>query len=144
PWSPESPRLFPVTIRVTGLGDEVDVLESTFGLRTVEQDGRRILVNAQPQYFRGIAAPSGVADSDEDLRAALEQIKALGFNLLHAPGGVEPRLHYWADRLGLWTLGVDETYSGPSALQGLDIEVSETGSEFGTRPLLISVGPQPE
>jgi hypothetical protein len=144
PWSPESPHLYPLTIRLTGLGDEVDVVQATFGLRTIEQDARRILVNGQPQYFRGIAAPSGVAESDEDLRVSLEQIKTLGFNLLYAPSGVEPRMHYWADRLGLWTLGADEIYSGPSALQGVDIEVSETGSDLGTRPLLISIGPQPE
>lgn len=143
-WSPESPHLYPLTIRVTGLGDDVDLVQSTFGLRTIEQDARRILVNGQPQYFRGIAAPRRAADSDEDLRASLERIKALGFNLLHAPSGVEPRLRYWADRLGLWTLGADETYSGPSALRGVDVEVSETGSDLGTQPLLIGVGPQPE
>src|SRR5690606_33309370 len=43
-----------------------------------------------------------------------------------------------------WTLGGDETHSGPSSLHGVDIEVSDSGSEFGARPLLISVGPQPE
>ncbi|MDA0205966.1 MAG: hypothetical protein O3A53_02965 [Acidobacteria bacterium] len=142
-WTPESPRLYPVTIRVTGKGGEPDIVQARFGLRTIEQDGRRILANGQPQYFRGIAAPQRVADSDEELRAELERVKALGFNLLYAANGVEPRLHDWADQLGLWTLGGDESYSGPSQLRGVDVEVSETGSELGSRPLLISVGPQP-
>ena len=143
-WSPESPHLYPLTIRVTGLGGEVDVVQAIFGLRTIEQDGRRVLANGQPQYFRGIAAPQRVADSDEDLRAELERIKSLGFNLLYAANGVEPRLHDWADQLGLWTLGGDETYSGPSQLRGVDIEVSETGSDVASRPMLICVGPQRE
>lgn len=143
-WSPESPHLYPLTIRVTGNGGEVDVVQAAFGLRTIEQDARRILVNGQPHYFRGVAAPSGVAASDDALRASLERMKALGFNLLYAPSGVEPRVHYWADRLGLWTLTADDAYSGPSALQGVDFEVSESGSDVGTRPLLISVGPQPQ
>jgi hypothetical protein len=143
-WRPESPRLYPLTVHVTGVGGEPDIVQAIFGLRTVEQDGRRILSNGQPQYFRGIVAPQRVADSDQDLHGELERIKSLGFNLLYAPRGVEPRLHAWADQLGLWTLGGDETYSGPSQLRNLDIEVSETGSEVGTRPLLISVGPQPE
>jgi hypothetical protein len=143
-WRPESPRLYPLTIRVTGLGDEVDVVQARFGLRTIEQDSRRVLADGQPQYFRGIAGPQRVAASDEDLRGELQRIKALGFNLLYAPNGVEPRLNDWADQLGLWTLGGEETYSGPSELRGVDIEVSETGSDLGTRPLLISVGPQPE
>lgn len=143
-WSPESPHLYPLTIRVTGLGGEVDVVQSSFGLRTIEQAGRRILVNGQPQYFRGIVAPRQVVGSDEELRTSLEHIKILGFNLLHAPTGAESRLQYWADRLGLWTLGADEAYSGPSALRGVDVEVSENGSYLGARPLLISVGPQAE
>lgn len=143
-WSPESPHLYPLTIRVAGPGDEVDVVQAAFGLRTLEQDARRILVNGQPQYFRGIAAPSGVAESDEDLRASLERFKTLGFNLLYAPSGFEARGRHWADRLGLWTRTADQDYSGPSELRDVDIEVSETGSDLGTRPLLISVGPQPE
>ncbi len=143
-WSPESPNLYPLTIRVTGSGDEADVVQSAVGLRTIEQDGRRVLINGQPQYFRGIAAPSGVAESDENLRASLERIKTLGFNLLYAPSGIEPRMHYWANQLGLWTLAADDARNGPSALRGIDIEVSETGSAVGARPLLISVGPQPE
>ena len=142
-WNPESPHLYPLTIRVTSVDGEVDVVQAIFGLRAIEQDGRHILVNGQPEYFRGIAEPQRVADSDEDLREELERIKALGFNLLYAPNGIEPRLHYWADQLGLWTLGGGETYSGPSELRGVHVEVSETGSDLVSRPLLISVGPQP-
>lgn len=141
-WRPESPHLYPLTVRVAGLGDEVDVVQARFGLRTIQHDGRRVVADGQPQYFRGIVAPQRIAVSTEDLRDELERIKAMGFNLLYAPNGIEPRLHDWADQLGLWTAGGDETHSGPSELRGVEFEVSESGTEFVSGPQLISVGPQ--
>ena len=73
----------------------------------------------------------------------------MGFNLLHVePGSAEPRLHYWADRLGVWILEEDGVVAGPSSLvasglkRPLELEIADTGSDQGSRPLLVSMGPQ--
>lgn len=144
-WSPQSPRLYPLTIRVTGLGNETDVMRTSVALRTVERDGRHIVVNGEPAYFRGVSyAPDLPTATDDDvLRQRLEQLKALGFNLLHlGAGGAEPRLHYWANRIGLWVLGDDGSVASTDPDKLLEIRVSETGSEEERQPLLVSIGPQ--
>ncbi len=151
PWSPDSPRLYPLTIRVVGVGDETDLVQTSFGLRTVEREGRRVLVNGAPTYFRGVARSPELPTAVDDgtLRHEVERLKTMGFNLLHvAPGSAEPRLHYWADRLGVWILEEDGVVAGPSSLvaneeaRPLELEIADTGSDQGSRPLLISLGPQ--
>lgn len=151
PWSPNSPRLYPLTIRVAGVGDETDLVQTSFGLRTVEREGRRVLVNGAPTYFRGVARSPELPTAVDDgtLRQEVERLKTMGFNLLHVePGSAEPRLHYWADRLGVWILEEDGVVAGPSSLvasglkRPLELEIADTGSDQGSRPLLVSMGPQ--
>lgn len=144
-WSPEAPRLYPLTIRVTGLGDETDVVQTSVALRSVERAGRNIAVNGEADYFRGVAYVPGLptATDDDALRQGLEHLKTMGFNLLHlGPGGAEPRLHYWADRVGLWVLGDDGSLAATDPSSPLAIQVSETGSDAESEPLLVSIGPQ--
>ena len=91
-------------------GEEVlDSVCSYAGWRSVEVVDGRFVLNGHPQYLRmaleqgywpesHLAAPSSAA-----LRAEVELAKSLGLNGLRIHQKVEdPRLLYWADRLGLF------------------------------------------
>lgn len=119
-WSPESPRLYDVSLVLT-LGDKLDDREATadrvdtyFGLREIKrgslpgEDFERVFLNGKPIYLRGALDqsfnPKGIytAPSDEFLRKDIEAAKALGLNFLriHIKPD-EPRRLYWADKIGM-------------------------------------------
>ena len=88
-WSPENPKLYDVRIK-SGSDDVSDKI----GFRTIETDGKKILLNGDPVYFRGISMhdesflKSGVAFDEADARAQLGLIKEMNGNyvrLSHYP-----------------------------------------------------------
>ena len=107
-WSPETPHLesFSVT-----LGE--DRVESYFAMRSfgVGKDEKgipRLLLNGKPYFHNGLLDqgywPDGLytAPSDEALIFDIQQMKALGFNMLRKHIKVEPmRWYYHCDRLGM-------------------------------------------
>jgi beta-galactosidase/beta-glucuronidase len=112
-WSPESPNLITVTaVLLSEAGEQVDTVESYFGLRSVGIGEGRFLLNDRPYFVRSVleqgfwpqshlAAPSADA-----LRKEVELIKALGFNACRIHQKIEdPRFLYWADHLGLLVWG---------------------------------------
>jgi len=114
-WSPEHPALYELT--ATLLRDEVivDSVQTYFGMRTISRGryGDRpyeyILLNGEPIYLIGALHqsfhPDGIYTypSDSVIRGDIERAKnEYGFNFLRIHIKVdEPRLYYWADRLGL-------------------------------------------
>jgi hypothetical protein len=113
-WSPTTPFLY--DLRVTLLDAQartVDSVDSYFGMRKIaigrDAEGfNRLLLNNKPLFQLGPLDqgwwPDGLytAPTDAALRYDLEQLKALGFNMLRKHVKVEPeRLYYWADKLGL-------------------------------------------
>lgn len=106
-WSPEHPHLLDATIAVTQQGT-VDVVESYLGIRTVSTGGGAFLLNGQPYPIHAVLSQGYWPDSHlaapgpEALRGEVELIKELGFNTARMHQKIEdPRLLYWADRLGL-------------------------------------------
>ncbi len=109
PWSPESPFLYTVTATLA-VGDRV---ESYFALRSWQaaRDARGVLrffLNGKPILLNGLLDqgywPQGLytPPSDAAVVEELEQVKALGFNLLRKHAKIEPqRWYYHCDRLGL-------------------------------------------
>lgn len=109
PWSPESPFLYIVTATLA-VGDRV---ESYFALRSwhAARDARSVLrffLNGKPILLNGLLDqgywPQGLytPPSDAAVVKELEQVKALGFNLLRKHAKIEPqRWYYHCDRLGL-------------------------------------------
>lgn len=112
-WSPDSPYLYNLTVRLLDRGRPVDEVGSYFGMREVGTatgaDGKlhmtlngKILFNMSTLdqgYW-----PDGIytAPTDEALRFDLAEHKRLGFNTIRKHIKVEPdRWYYWADRLGL-------------------------------------------
>lgn len=106
-WSPEHPHLLDATITVTGQGI-ADVVESYLGIRTVATGGGAFLLNGQPYPVHAVLSqgywPAShlAAPGPEALRAEVELIKELGFTTARVHQKIEdPRMLYWADRLGL-------------------------------------------
>ncbi|MBP5386808.1 MAG: beta-glucuronidase [Prevotella sp.] len=88
-WSPESPKLYQMT--VTGAGE---VIKDEVGFRTIETRGKQILLNGKPVFLRGIsiheekANGGGRANNADDARLLLSWAKDLGCNfvrLAHYP-----------------------------------------------------------
>ncbi|GAA1980422.1 glycoside hydrolase family 2 TIM barrel-domain containing protein [Microbacterium pumilum] len=130
-WSPEHPNLIDARIELVD-PDGSDVVASYFGLRSVGTAGGRFLLNGRPYPIAGVlsqgywpqshlASPTAAA-----LRTEVELIKALGFTTARLHQKIEdPRLLYWADRLGLlvWT-------EMPSAIEFSDATVTRVTREW--------------
>jgi Glycosyl hydrolases family 2, sugar binding domain/Glycosyl hydrolases family 2, TIM barrel domain/Glycosyl hydrolases family 2 len=112
-WSPESPFLYDLTVRVMKDQKEVDVVKSYFGMRkiTLGKDDKgvtRLFLNNKPLFQVGPLDqgfwPDGLytAPTDEALKYDIEITKKLGFNMTRKHVKVEPaRWYYWCDKLGL-------------------------------------------
>jgi hypothetical protein len=112
-WSPETPFLYDLKIRLLDGGNQVDEVRSYFGMRKIEiardtQGVNRILLNGRFAMQIGPLDqgfwPDGIytAPTDEALRSDIEMTKKLGFNMARKHVKVEPdRWYYWADKLGL-------------------------------------------
>lgn len=111
-WTPETPHLYDMTVKVTRDGKTIDEVGSYFGMRSIEVGEvagvRRLLLNGQPYFMFGPLDqgfwPDGgyTAPTDAALCSDLEVTKQLGFNATRKHIKVEPaRWYYHADRLGL-------------------------------------------
>lgn len=111
-WSPETPQLYDMTIRVARNGKTIDKVGTYFGMRSIEMarvDGvMRLLLNGKPYFMFGPLDqgfwPDGLytAPTDAALKYDLEITKKLGFNTTRKHIKVEPaRWYYYADKLGL-------------------------------------------
>lgn len=113
PWSPDSPVLYPCRVTVDQDGER-DAVTSYVGLRTIAtgpapgQDHGAILLNGRPVYLRGalhqVFNPEGIYTYPDAaaMRRDMELARELGWNFLRLHIKlVDPRLLYFADRLGV-------------------------------------------
>jgi hypothetical protein len=112
-WSPDSPFLYSLRVRLLDGAKVVDQTGSYFGMREVGLakggDGKLHMTLNHKILFDMATLdqgfwPDGIytAPTDEALRFDLEQHKVLGFNTIRKHIKVEPdRWYYWADKLGL-------------------------------------------
>ncbi|MFQ5809568.1 MAG: glycoside hydrolase family 2 protein, partial [Armatimonadota bacterium] len=119
-WEPELPNLYEVSVALLGSGggrkaaEPLDVVETYFGMRKVERrklagaDCEYVWLNDHPVYLRGALDqsfnPWGIYTfpTDEMVRSDIERAKEFGFNFLRLHIKIdEPRLLYWADKLGV-------------------------------------------
>ncbi|NRF37588.1 glycoside hydrolase family 2 protein [Pedobacter foliorum] len=112
-WSPESPFLYDLTIKLLKDGKVIDEVKSYFGMRkiSIAKDSKgtdRIFLNNKPYYNLGTLDqgfwPDGLytAPTDEALAFDIKAIKAMGFNTIRKHIKVEPaRWYYHADKLGM-------------------------------------------
>jgi beta-glucuronidase len=134
-WSPESPKLYKVTLHAG-----TDSIDELLGFRTIETRGTQILLNGKPIFLRGICihaeAPyrTGRAYSDKDAETLLGWAQELGANfvrLAHYPH--DETMLRAADRMGLlvwsenpvyWALQFDNPKVFAKAQQQLEEEIN--------------------
>lgn len=113
-WDVDTPNLYNVTLKLVSEKAVIDRIYTYFGMRKVSiekapgGDYNYIYLNNRPIYLLGALNqsfnPEGVYTflSDEAIRTDVERAKEFGFNFLRLHIKVdEPRLYYWADKLGL-------------------------------------------
>jgi beta-glucuronidase len=102
-WSPETPKLYTVTIRTKN-----DHTADRIGFRTIEAHGTQVLLNGKPVFMRGISIHGEIpqemrrAYSEEDAAQLLHQSIELGCNMVrlaHYPH--DEKITRLADSLGI-------------------------------------------
>lgn len=111
-WTPESPKLYDITLKAGA-----DAIHEEMGFKTFETRGTEILLNGTPIYLRGISihaeAPyrTGRATTQKDVDTLLHWAKELGCNyvrLAHYPH--DEKMTRTTDRLGLLVWSEIPTY----------------------------------
>lgn len=121
-WSPENPKLYKVHI-----ASESDQLSESIGFRTIETQGKKILLNGEEVFFRGVNIHAQLfgrsAYSKEDASILLGWAKELGCNfvrLAHYPhseemikAAEEMGIMVWEEIPVYWSIQFDnpETYA---------------------------------
>ena len=113
-WDVDTPHLYNLTLTLTAGESVIDRVFTYFGMRKVSiakapgGDYQYIYLNNRPIYLLGALNqsfnPEGVYTflTDEAIRRDIERAKEFGFNFLRLHIKVdEPRLYYWADKLGM-------------------------------------------
>ena len=113
-WDVDTPYLYNVTLTLTSGESVIDRIFTYFGMRKVSiakapgADYQYIYLNNRPVYLLGALNqsfnPEGVYTflTDAAIRRDIERAKEFGFNFLRLHIKVdEPRLYYWADKLGM-------------------------------------------
>lgn len=108
-WTPDTPYLYPYKLKL----DE-DVVAGYFALRRISRESdengiMRICLNHTPIFMRGVLDqgywPDGLmsAPSDEAFLFDIQNLKALGYNMIRKHIKIEPqRFYYHCDRLGMF------------------------------------------
>ncbi|GEC72605.1 Glycosyl hydrolases family 2, TIM barrel domain [Flavobacterium flevense] len=111
-WSPDSPFLYDVIVKLKSNNQVLDEVKSYTGMRkiAIELEGnlQKITLNNKFLFQMGPLDqgywPDGIytAPTDEALKWDVENIKDWGFNMIRKHIKIEPqRWYYWADKLGL-------------------------------------------
>lgn len=120
-WSPDSPYLYGLNIKILRKGKVVDSVNGYTAMRSVAKHKvpraerspytnyyNRITLNGTPLFQFGPLDqgwwPDGLytAPTDEALRFDIEKTKEMGFNMIRKHIKVEPaRWYYWCDVLGM-------------------------------------------
>jgi hypothetical protein len=108
PWSPRSPHLYTVRVRLLAGGAGMDERAVRFGMREFKVAGGKFLLNGQPTFLRGYGDdaifPNTIclpADKEE-LRARLARAREYGFNFVRHHSWTPPEAYLEAaDELGM-------------------------------------------
>ncbi|MHB8066183.1 MAG: glycoside hydrolase family 2 protein, partial [Ruminiclostridium sp.] len=111
-WTPETPNLYDLQLRISVDGKTADQISSYFGMRKISVEGNNIFLNNKPYYLKLILDQGYWTESlltppsDESLRYDVEMTRNFGFNGARKHQKIEdPRYYYWADKLGLLVWG---------------------------------------
>jgi beta-galactosidase/beta-glucuronidase len=111
-WSPDSPHLYDLRVRLYKGDELLDEVVSYAGLRSIELHDKQFYLNNEPIYLAMVLDQGYwresllAAPSDEALKADVELTKQMGFNGARKHQKIEdPRWLYWCDKLGLLVWG---------------------------------------
>lgn len=147
-WTPQTPYLYDVTVRVQSASGEDHVRCST-GLRRIEARGSHIYLNGERLYIRGVLDqgywPTGgyTAHDGAAWRRDVELTLAAGYNLARKHIKLEdPRWLYWADRLGLlvWEEPPCVGRYAPEAIALFEGQLAPMVARDGNHPSIILWG----
>lgn len=107
-WSPEHPNLYRMLITLKKEGEAVDEVQTYFGMKKLEAECGKVLLNNFPFYHRSILNqgyyPEGyiTPEDDERIVSDIKLIKSIGYNAMRIHQKIEsPRFLYWCDRVGI-------------------------------------------
>ena len=112
-WSPESPFLYDLEIKLISKGRIIDHIETYFGMRKIsikkDVNGTRRMMLNNKEYFQFGTLDQGwwpdglyTAPSDEALKFDIFKTKEFGFNMIRKHVKVEPaRWYFHADKIGM-------------------------------------------
>ncbi len=134
-WSPTDPYLYDIEARIVRKSAVVDEVKGYFGMRKIslgkdEKGVTRILLNNKFVFQNGPLDqgfwPDGLytPPTEEAMKADLDSLKAMGFNMLRKHVKVEPRrFYYYTDHMGflVWQDMPSMYYEVPVATDSLPI-----------------------
>lgn len=145
-WSPETPYLYDLELKLFQ-GEEIcDCVGSYFGMREIETAGGNILLNGARLYQRlildqGYWEESGLTPpAEEALREDIVKTKELGFNGVRKHQKIEDeRFLYWCDVLGLlvWCEAPSTYEFGDRAVRNCGREWQEIVKQNYNHPSII-------
>jgi beta-galactosidase/beta-glucuronidase len=152
-WSPEAPHLVDAELVVSESGAVVDEVASYLGVRSASVGDGAFRLNGLPYFVRSVLEQGWwdeshlTAPTVAHYRAEVEAIRSLGFNAARIHQKVEdPRLLFWADRLGLLIWG--ETAAAyafsPRAVRLLVGEWQEIVRQYRSHPSIVTWVPANE
>ncbi len=107
-WSPDSPALYEVDVRLLHDGLVMDAMTERIGFVKLSTRGRQFLINGEPYYLRGtgdfLSCPeTGCPDTDRDRwRRKLRALRDYGYNYVRCQSYVYgPEYYDIADEVGL-------------------------------------------
>ncbi len=116
-WDIGQPNLYDITYTLIVNKKEVDKVESYFGIRRIDIDGYKILINGKSVFQRLVLDQGYYPDSnytaptDEDFKKDIEMSMRLGFNGARLHQRVfEERFLYYADKMGYLVWGEFATW----------------------------------
>ncbi len=100
-WSPATPELYQLILRLIGPDGLAAQIETHFGMREVTTLGPAVVLNDASVYLDGILYQPGTATYDE-MRRHMLAMRELGCNLVRVHiAGIDPRIYDLADELGM-------------------------------------------
>ncbi len=106
-WTPDTPNLYDVTFHLREEGEVVDTVESYFGMRSIEIQDERILLNRETFYQKLILDQGYYKDTlmtadVEQMKSDLLKVKEMGFNGVRRHQTIADRRYLaLCDQLGL-------------------------------------------
>jgi beta-galactosidase/beta-glucuronidase len=146
-WSPERPHLIDANIVVREAGAIVDAVSSYLGVRSTAVGAGAFRLNGIPYFVRAVLEQGWWDESHltapnlDAYRVEVESILALGFNAARIHQKTEdPRMLYWADRLGLmiWGEAAAAYAFSPRAARLAISEWQEIVAQYRIHPSIVT------